>query len=363
MFNLFGINFNLELTNSFYKKTLLKELNIYKNNDSKTNLLITDDWSSFDYELISQNPKQHYFYKNVFFIEDKLSNIAFVFNDERKLKKVYFKINYAKSRSRRIIRKWFNMQFTNRIENVGQIFHENVLIPLSFFYKNLTPIHAAGISINEISYLLGGTGGVGKTTIELEQCFRNKYTFITDDIAVVNNKGEVYLNNNHPKIYGYNLVGNPLLRKKLFKNTTLLNKIHWNLHKKIFGLNKVRRKTSPKDVFQNVLNKKQELNNYFILSKHTISKIEKEKLTKEQAIEMTISILFTEYQYFFNHIYWHEFNALSNNSKPLTSVKEIKEQWTENLTTVFNNVEITLVKIPIDLSHAEFKVLQNNLFE
>ena len=47
------------------------------------------------------------------------------------------------------------MQFTNRIENIGQIFHELVLVPLTFFQDNLVPIHAAGFSSLNKGILLG----------------------------------------------------------------------------------------------------------------------------------------------------------------------------------------------------------------
>jgi len=355
MYSFFGITSNLEVTNKAYSKILTKELECYKINGKNASILITDDWSSFDEKIISINPSIHLYGPNCIYIKNKLLNVAFVFNENGVLVTVYFKLNYVKSPFRSVLRKWLNMQFTNRIENIGQIFHELVLVPLTFFQDNLVPIHAAGFTNLDKGFLLGGTGGVGKTTIEIDFCLNNKMAFLTDDIAIGSVNGEVFPNYNWPKIYGYNLVGNKILSEKISKTKSFLSSIHWFLHKNIFGIDKVRRRISSFNLYENTALKNVPLGHYFILNKKDCEELNCEEIELDKAIKMTVEIIISEYSAFFNHISWHEFNALSNNEKPILTKKTLEQKWTKNLYQLFENKKIRLLNIPLNIPHATFK--------
>ncbi len=362
MFSFFGISTKVNLKKSVYKSILLDELKVYSDNSKKNILEITDDWSTFNEKLIANNPSQHYYYKNVIHFKDTLTEVAFVFNDKRELKTIYFKLIIAPNYIRKVIRKWLNMQFTNRVENIGQIFHENILIPMTFFFDNLVPIHASGFSLNGKSILLGGTGGTGKTTLELEFCLNKNASFITDDIAILDNKGYLFSNYNYPKIYGYNLVGNSKLKNTIFKKESFFSKLHWFLHKTVFGLSKVRRKISPFNLFENVSVEKTKLTNYFVLSKNECSEINKTKLSVESISKMTIEVIFTEYNYFFNQLKWHEFNALSKGNMPIITTNKLEEKWLNLLNNNLKKSGNYLINIPFNISHSEFKKQSNSLF-
>jgi len=361
MYSFFGQNIAVNLCNSGYKNTLLTELKPYQTNNQKPTITITDDWSDFNFKPIANNPKQHLYYQNVIHIKEKLTEVAFVFNGQAEVVTVYFKLITAPNTFRKIIRKWLNMQFTNRTENIGQIFHENVLIPLSFFIKDVAPIHASGFKYKQKTYLLGGTGGVGKTTLEILFCQHKNASFITDDIAVISDNGAVFPNYNYPKIYAYNLVGNQELKKKLFNKTSFLNKIHWFLHKKIFGLSKVRRKITPFNLYKNLALKPEKLTDYLILFKTKTNAIELENCKTKNAIEATIKVIQTEYAYFFNHLHWHEFNAISLNQKPIITLSELQEKWKITLNNAFKNSNNKIVKIPFDINHQDFQKQMSEL--
>ncbi|MCF6350934.1 MAG: hypothetical protein L3J23_07900 [Flavobacteriaceae bacterium] len=361
MFSFFGISTKINLKNSPYKAILLDELLVYKTEIRDTKIEITDNWSSFNSKLIANNPSQYYYYKDAIRFKDKLTEVAFVFDKNNQLKKIYFRLHIAPNYFRKVIRKWLNMQFTNRVENIGQIFHENILIPMTFFFDDLVPIHASGFSLNGKSILLGGTGGTGKTTLELEFCLHKNAGFITDDIAIINQNNEVYPNYNHPKIYGYNLVGNNKLKNRIFKKESFFSKIHWFLHRKIFGISKVRRKVSPFDLFENVKTEKTKLKNYYILSKNDCIEVSKEKLNLETICKMTVEIVFTEYNYFFNQLKWHEFNALSKKNKPIITTNDLEKKWITILNKSLTKTENYLVNIPLSITHKEFKKQINSL--
>jgi len=354
MYSFFGIIANLELGDSSYKNTLLNELIPYQTEDVTNSILITDDWSQYKDEPLSNNPSQHYYAKKSIHIKEKLMEIAFVFTEDKVLSKVYFKLNMATSYTRRSLRKWLNMQFTNRIENIGQIFHENLLIPLTFFFEHLTPIHAAGYIFNGKTTLLAGTGGTGKTTLEMEMCLNKDASFVTDDIGIVDKEGFVYPNYNNPKIYGYNLVGKSNLKKIIFKQKSILNKIHWLLHKNIFGISKVRRKVSPFIMYNNVSTNKMKLANYNILSKNNIDVLEKQPISIENATQMNNVVMATEYYYFFNHLKWHEFNALAHDESPVITLSILEKRWKDNLEYVLKDTTNSLLKIPFTMLHKEF---------
>ncbi len=362
MYSFFGIPTNLEISNKKYKSELLDELAVYKleTSGSDEKLLISDDWSILDDLAISRNPSIHFFGENTIIIKDKMMDIAFLFSKEKQLKIVLFKLNFAKSNFRSFLRKWLNMQFTNRLENIGQIFHELVLVPLTFFQPDLVPIHASGMSVESKGILLGGTGGVGKTSLEIDFCL-NGSSFITDDIAVVNSKGAIFPNYNYPKIYGYNLEGNAVLKQRLFKNRSIMDNLHWFLHKSVFGIDKVRRKKSAFDLYDNVETDSVQLSNYFFLFKKNVKTLYCEKLDIDKAVEMSIDVIFSEYSAFFNHIKWHNYNAIGSGKEPIVTCNSIEKKWRENLYKFLGDKDIKLINIPFKMEHSKFKLAMNEL--
>lgn len=355
MYSFFGQNIDINLKNSAYKNRLLEELIPYKTEEKTPQITITDDWKDFNYKPISNNPKQHFYYKNVIHIKEKLTEIAFVFNGRAEITHIYFKLITAPNAFRKSIRKWLNMQFTNRTENIGQIFHENVLIPLSFFIKDVAPIHASGFQHQNKTYLLGGTGGVGKTTLELLFCIKKKASFITDDIAIINNENTVFPNYNYPKIYGYNLIGNTELKEKIFKKAGFLNKIHWFLHQKIFGIQKVRRKISPFKLYASVIKNPIAITDYLILFKSETPVIKQEKLPIKNTVKASIDVILTEYAYFFNQLKWHEFNANVLGENPIYTISILQKKWENTLESALKQTNNSVVKIPFSITHQDYQ--------
>lgn len=357
-YRFFGIETLVELKDSLYKDQLIKDFKIYKVDEivsKKEVLKLTDNWSEFEQTFLSRNPSIHYYNQNVFFIDEKLIKIAFVFNEEKKLKSIFFELKYAKNSFRRGLRKWLNMQFTNRIENVGQILHEQVLVPLTFFCENKVPIHASAVTRNDKTILFGGTGGVGKTSIELELCLNGMYGFAADDIAIGDVEGTIYSNYNSPKIYGYNAEGNSTLKKIVFQNQGLFSKIHWKFHKTIFGLSKVRRKIAPNSLFKNVSPEKTIFSHYLMLFRSHGNEIAVTGLSKEKASEMSVAVILAEYAYFMNHIKWHQFNALGNGVEPILTVDMLKGRWEKNMNQLLDKTAINQINIPIRINHNQFK--------
>lgn len=163
----------------------------------------------------------------VWLIEKKNSLIAIVRNEE--ILKAFFCIVPHRNFIFKLGQRWLSNQFTIREEYIGQIFHENVLLPAMTCLDDVLPIHGAAFKYNDITFLIGGKGGVGKTSIELRLCFHRGASFIADDMAILY-KGQLSPNLSYPKIYRYNLVGETALHKKLFSSLSWLRKLHWSLY-------------------------------------------------------------------------------------------------------------------------------------
>lgn len=355
IYNIFGVNVKINLCNSLYKEILLAELTPYKCND--TNFLIEINDKSFEDDskiITSKNPSIHTEFENGFKINNLLIDVYFGFDDDQ-LNIVQFKLNYSSSTIKRYLRKFANKQFSNRVENIGQIFHENILVPMMFFIPNRSIIHSSAVKFNNKTFLFGGTGGVGKTSIELELCQNKNGTFIADDISVINEKTEVYPNLNYPKIYAYNVHGNSELEKIILDNTSIINRLHWSLKQRFFGPSSVRRRLSPFNLYKNTSTDKNSLDNYLILLKTNVNSLQSKELSVNSATEATIKIMHTEYAYLFNHIKWHEYNCLLNHKKPYITSNQIDTKWEQNLTTLFQNKKLQLIEIPLNINHQKFK--------
>jgi hypothetical protein len=65
-------------------------------------------------------------------------------------------------------------------------------------------------------------------------------------------------------------------------------------------------------------------------------------------------VMATEYFYFFNHLKWHEFNALANNESPIITLSILEERWRNNLEHVLKATTNSILKIPTTMLHKDF---------
>ncbi len=334
---------------------LKKELELYDsyNNNENHDLLIKVSYlmSPTDFpKLLLQNPNTHYEYAEGFGINYGSYMILWFFQPKLKIS-LFF-------RKRRILRKLMekfllSYQFSTPEESIGQILHENILVPLTFFLKNIAPIHGSSVLIDGKYFLIfGGTGGSGKSSILL--ALKNT-CFISDDMLIVDENGKIYPNYSFPKIYAYNTIGNKKLERILMKNSTLLECINWTVRKKI-NPSKVRKRINP-----NLLWKICKINDikggiYYVLNKGYYEKIHLEEISMKKAIDLTLKIMQTEYSIFFNHIIWHEYNRNLINLSPLLETEVILKRWGNIYKNFFqkNNCKFYKVNIPITIHHNEF---------
>lgn len=88
-------------------------------------------------------------------------------------------------------------------------------------------IHAGGFSVDGRGVLLPGWGGVGKSTIVSRAVLHGSAKFISDDFAVVNNKGTMFLHMLPIHAYAYHLDQDKELKKRIFESCSWLNRMFW----------------------------------------------------------------------------------------------------------------------------------------
>lgn len=302
-------------------------------------------------KILKKNPAVHYEIENGFIAVFPTYKVGFYFNNN----KLNIDLNIKESGNFLFsyLRKFYNIEYATREERAAQTLFEGALVPSTFFNEELILVHCSGFAKNNRAIIIGGTGGSGKTSLEIELCFNQDFTFINDDMGVIDSSGKILPNLGHPKIYGYNIIGNKLLKEKLFADRKVMDKFHWWFHKRIFGPSKVRRKFFIQNNLKytsNAIN----VDKFFILSKESIKEILVEEISGQKAAELNLTVILTEYSSFLNHFYWHEFNSLLDNKKPIINYLSAKKQLLEKSAEVFNKTDNYIIRVPLNIVHSEF---------
>lgn len=250
-------------------------------------------------------------------------------------------------RMRQRVRRWRSAQFASEPQAIGQFAHELVLVPATFFRAGQVPVHAAAVGDPDGSaVLIGGTGGVGKTSLALELCLHHGWAFMADDIAVISDTGLVYPNLAYPKIYGYNVAADADTARRLFSGRPWTDRLQWRLKVARSGPAGVRRRIDPTQFYPTVARDGRRIGRYLILARHPGKAIELHPMQPRRAAEMTAAVLMVEYHAFFRHLWWQIFNRRAAGRMPLDAPPMMNERWIGMLQQVLSDVDCTLVLVP-----------------
>lgn len=119
------------------------------------------------------------------------------------------------------------------------------LLFLSALRAGRTFLHASGFERDGESYLLCGSGGVGKTSLSA-MIFRGKGSrFVSDDIVSVDREARAYANGMFVHAYPYNNLENSLPFDRHGAFISMIDRCHWTVRKKLFGGKGACRRLSP----------------------------------------------------------------------------------------------------------------------
>ena len=358
IFKIFGFNILFELDDSIESSVLMEELGCYPKSSSQDHDLIIQyevKGAIADDEL-SSNPSSHTLYCDGFSMKTNNITARFIF-DSSNLNKVIFSYNRGSGFIFKTVQKWSHIQFRHEREAIGQIVHEFILVPINFFLSNRAIIHASAVITQPGKLLMfGGTGGVGKTSLELELCRNHGCSFFADDICVADDSGNVFPNLSYPKIYGYNLINNDALRRELIRGYNLSDRVHWKLHS-LRGLDKVRRRVSPFTIYKKVTRQAHLINGFFILNRTNVNLLEVKEIDNDFSSRLNTEVIKAEYQIVFQHLFWHRYNTLINKSEAITTFDDTMNKNIDVLSNCLNKSggKSYLINIPMHLSNIELK--------
>ena len=307
-------------------------------------------------QTLSQNPKLNSLAEDGMLCKIGMAMVKFYF-DEQKVTQIDFSID-QKPLFKRAFQKWKSMQFTTHREAIGQVMHELVLVPMAFIMQDYSVVHSSGVVNKQGKVVLfGGTGGVGKTSLEMTLCLEHDCAFFNDDIAVLNSDGKCYPNFSYPKIYGYNLEGNDEIKKEILGDLSVINKVQYAVRSRLRGKNKVRRRVQPDLFYGDVYNNAKPISGFVILFRSNVNDIQFEAISPEKAARLNSLIISAEYNVFFDHLRWHRYNAASLGMDSFISYRSVIEENTINLDKSLEAAEqVYLAHIPMDMTNDDYKV-------
>lgn len=350
-------------TNDRMTKNIIKDrFRLYPNFDGEEEILINiNEHTSTQFKEISKNPKLHSSIENGFEVVIGNTKANWKYGE-----KIIIDVSVRDSKNSIIsmLKKFISREFNASSKRIiDQILYEQILVPTMYNYQDYALIHSSGFKYKGKTFLLGGTGGTGKTSASIQISQDEKASFINDDMSVVDSLGYIYPNLAYPKIYAYNTIGDVNLERELLLNKSLGNKLHWKVMKKI-NISKVRRKIAPEQLFKSVETVKIPLDYYIILFKEDVQEMKITEINKVTAIDSTIAVMQSEYSGIFNnHVFWHEFNSLLNNKEKLISMNQVLGNWKKVLNSAFNNKKLLKLSIPLDISHTEYKKQLGSILE
>lgn len=361
VFNLI-IEFRLP-NNEALNKAFLEQFSLYKDiQNAKPNIIVEILEQPLVIEKGMRNPSIQNDFKNGFCMTTYDGHINFEKEDEFLYIKAY--INFEKSFLIKFFKKIIDWEYTSREEKIGQTIFERILVPATFFYSNYFPVHSSAfLSPDNKVIIIGGTGGVGKTSLGIEYCLNRNYKFLCDDMAILNSEGILFPNYSFPKIYGYNLVDNEKMNKIVFSKRSIFDRISWTIRIRIFGGSKVRRKINPQKVYKIPKSNYFPVHSFFILTREYRNDFSIEVLNYERAAQMNINVIKTEYSKFISHIYWHMFNRQANQDQFIIDYDSLIRSWETTGLQALSKVKCYLIKVPIKIKHKDFILKLSNLIE
>jgi hypothetical protein len=331
---------------------LEKELAIYPQAQDEPDILICYGKQDND-TLIANNPAIHREYADGFAASFGPAIVRWRWGNNFALVDWYSPVS-----EKDYLKKLFGIQYTHPFEQVGNIFFELVLIPtLQLFYHNhFLILHGSALASakENKATVFGGTGGVGKTSIELEMV-GDSFHFMADDITILDAKGTVWANFAWPKIYGYNTLANTSLKDRIFTQRSFIDRLSWSWRMFRHGSGRVRRRVAPESLFCNNIVQKASLDKYLLLFRGHFSKLKIIPVKVSTATDLSLAVMMSEYTILYRHLSWHKYNRIALKLSPLITTEEIFGQWRKLSHLIFQKARCFIVQVPTNYSALDLK--------
>jgi hypothetical protein len=247
-------------------------------------------------------------------------------------------------------RKFINIQFESTVQRIGHILHELVVVPAALLTPGLVPLHASAVAVGGGALLIGGTGGVGKTTLATRACLRGA-AFMADDITVASVNGTAFPNLAYPKIYAYNVEQDYELRRRVLANRGVTDRVQWWLRRR-FGAKMVRRAVSPSILSLAPNPTETGIARYSLLVRDTSAvDISIRPISPESAARFSAAVMTAEYMSVTRHFLWRVANRIAAAQAPdIETVGELSARWYAEGSRALQKVNCEVILVPGNLS-------------
>lgn len=255
---------------------------------------------------------------------------------------------------KRNVQKLLSVEYASDLESFEQILHEFVLVPSTYFFSDMVPIHAACLTVNGQACLLAGTGGVGKSAAMLALRQHEGVGFVSDDISLMSyGSSLVYANMAWPKIYGYNC-SDPALKGELLAGRGWVDRTHFNV-KTWINVASTRRKLRPDRVYRKIESSPVPLSRLYYLVREEVSDFHVASLEASVAVEMTIAVISAEYSIFHDQLYWEQYNALATSRTAMLTMDQVVANWRRLLSECLASVACFKTSVPLNMDHVTYR--------
>lgn len=255
------------------------------------------------------------------------------------------------------VKKLISIEYATDVEYFEQLLHEFVLVPSTYFFDDLAPVHASCMTVDGAACLLAGTGGAGKSAAILALRRDERVGFVCDDIAIMSatspSHSVVYANMAWPKIYGYDCAGNEL-EGVLLGGRGWVDRSHFRTKNWINPAG-VRRKIRPDHLYREIEPVAAPASRLYYVIRESVSEMKLATLDTSSAVEMTIAVISAEYSIFHDHLHWEKYNALATGRKAMLSMDEVLVNWRNVLAMCLTSVACFKLSVPIHMDHAEYR--------
>ena len=345
--------------NDEYIDSLIKSTKLYpdvKTEHIDVRIFIVDDFKVEDSQVVATNPTVFKLTRDGYYHQFRGLKIKYSYDGD--ILDITFSLTKA-AKWKSAINTLRSVEYSSKTDVLVQVLHEMILVPLTFHFDDILPIHASSVYHKDECVLFAGTGGVGKSTALLSLSGDESVSFCSDDIAIISKDGLAYSNFAWPKIYGYNCLGNDF-KTKLLQGRSIFDKLLFNI-KMNLNPSKVRRKISPDTLYAGGVKQNAPIKKMYYLFKEDVPSITTSNISKEVAFEITKSIMKTEYADFIKYLEWHSYNLTLIEGYEVSLLDKVYSNWKASFFKAFENVEIIKLSIPINISHEDYQAFIENM--
>jgi hypothetical protein len=156
-------------------------------------------------------------------------------------------------------------------------------------------IHASSLARDGEGTAIVAWGGIGKTSAALKLITEHGFSFLSDDLGLVDDTGTIWRTPKRLQVYAYNLEGEERLRSMLLDGRSVLDRASWEWKLQRRGPKGVRRRVSAEELFgaQSVA-ERAPLKRVFCLERGDASDFEAREITTEELSHRAAEVVMHE---------------------------------------------------------------------